>query len=54
MFLLAQLYDEPSMLNDEEKARELYQQIINTFPNTDWAKNADDARKHMVLYAAHQ
>ncbi|HWY11277.1 MAG TPA: tetratricopeptide repeat protein [Bacteroidia bacterium] len=44
MFLLAQLYDEPSMLNDEEKARELYGQIINTFPGTDWAKNADDAR----------
>ncbi len=44
MFLLAQLYDEPAMLNDEEKARELYGQIINTFPNTDWAKNASDAR----------
>lgn len=44
MFLLAQLYDEPHLLNDEEKARELYGQIINTFPKTDWAKNAEAAR----------
>lgn len=44
MFLLAQLYDEASMLNDEEKARELYGKIINEFPNTEWAKQADDAR----------
>jgi outer membrane protein assembly factor BamD (BamD/ComL family) len=44
MFLLAQLYDEPHLLNDEEKARELYGQIINTFPNTEWAANASAAR----------
>lgn len=44
MFLLAQLYDEASQLNDEEKARELYGKIINSFPNTEWAKNANDAR----------
>ncbi len=44
MFLLAQLYDEASQLNDEEKARELYGKIINSFPNTEWAKQADAAR----------
>lgn len=44
MFLLAQLYDEVSQLNDEDKARELYGKIINFFPNTEWAKNANDAR----------
>lgn len=44
MFLLAQMYDEASLLNDEEKARELYGKIINTYPNTEWAKQADDAR----------
>ncbi|MBP7810664.1 MAG: tetratricopeptide repeat protein [Bacteroidia bacterium] len=44
MFLLAQLYDEASQLNDEEQARELYGKIINSFPNTEWAKNADAAR----------
>lgn len=44
MFLLAQLYDEVTQLNDEEQARELYGKIINSFPNTEWAKNADAAR----------
>jgi TolA-binding protein len=44
MFLLAQLYDEVSLLNDEDKARELYGKIINSFPNTEWAKQADAAR----------
>ncbi len=44
MFLLAQLYDEVTQLNDEEQARELYGNIINSFPNTEWAKNADAAR----------
>lgn len=44
MFLLAQLYDEVSQLNDEDKARELYGKIINSYPNTEWAKQADAAR----------
>jgi outer membrane protein assembly factor BamD (BamD/ComL family) len=44
MFLLAQLYDEVKFLNDEEKARELYGKIINEFPNTEWAAQADAAR----------
>jgi outer membrane protein assembly factor BamD (BamD/ComL family) len=44
MFLLAQLYDEASQLNDEEKARELYGKIINSFPNSEWSASADAAR----------
>jgi TolA-binding protein len=44
MFLLAQLYDEVSQLNDEDKARELYGKIINEFSGTEWAKQADAAR----------
>ena len=44
MFLLAQLYDEPQYLNNEDKARELYDRIISLFPETEWAKNAHAAR----------
>ncbi len=44
MFLLAQLYDEVTLLNDEDRARELYGKIINLFPNTEWATQADAAR----------
>lgn len=44
MFLLAQLYDEPKYLNDEDKALELYNQIISLFPGSEWAINADAAR----------
>lgn len=44
MFLLAQLYDEQKYLNNEDKALELYNKIISTFPGSEWAKNADAAR----------
>ena len=44
MFLLAQLYDEVSQLNNEDEARELYGKIINMFPNSEWAAQADAAR----------
>lgn len=44
MFLLAQLYDEVSQLNDEDMARELYGKIIHNFPGTEWARNAVQAR----------
>lgn len=45
MFLLAQLYDEVHLLNDEDKARELYGKMINSFPpNSEWYKQADAAR----------
>ncbi len=43
LFLLGQLYDEPNQLNNEKKAKEIYQQIINEFPNSEWAVSAQGA-----------
>ncbi|MBX3164345.1 MAG: tetratricopeptide repeat protein [Bacteroidetes bacterium] len=43
LFLLAQLYDEPSYLNDEQHAKKLYQKIINEFPKSDYAQSAKGA-----------
>lgn len=43
LFLLAQLYDEKKYLNDENEAKKLYLQIINEYPKTDWALNAEGA-----------
>lgn len=40
MFLLAHMYDEAHLLNDEEKAKQLYLEIIDTYPGTDWSANA--------------
>ncbi|MGZ3932968.1 MAG: tetratricopeptide repeat protein, partial [Bacteroidia bacterium] len=35
MFLLAQLYDEPQYLNDETKARQLYDNLISVYPKSE-------------------
>lgn len=43
MFLLAQLYDEATYLNNEEEARKLYNQIINEYPKSEWASSAKGA-----------
>lgn len=43
IFLLAQLYDEPGYLNDEQEARRLYQKIIDEYPKSDWAVSAKGA-----------
>lgn len=43
LFLLGQLYDEPTQLNDEKKAKELYLQIIKEFPTNEWAQSAKGA-----------
>lgn len=43
IFLLAQLYDEPGYLNDENEARRLYSQIITEYPKSDWALSARGA-----------
>jgi outer membrane protein assembly factor BamD (BamD/ComL family) len=40
MFLLAHMYDEPALLNDEDKAKQLYIEIINSYPGSDWSNNA--------------
>ncbi len=45
IFLLAQLYDEATYLNDEHEARRLYQKIIDEYPKSDWAFNAGAAIK---------
>lgn len=37
LFLSAQLYDEVSMLNNEEEAKKLYQQIIKEYPKSPYA-----------------
>lgn len=43
LFLLGQLYDEVTQLNDENKARSYYLQIIKDYPRTEWATSAEGA-----------
>lgn len=43
LFMLAQLYDEVSYLNDEHEAARLYRKIIADYPQTDWAPVAQAA-----------
>lgn len=43
LFLLAQLYDDPGYLNNEEEARKIYQKIIDEYPKSDWASSAKGA-----------
>lgn len=43
MFLLAQMYDEERQLNDEEKAKEIYINIMHSYPKTAWARDAKAA-----------
>jgi len=45
IFLLAQLYDEQSMLNNEEEAKRLYEQLVYDYPKSEWAANAKGALK---------
>jgi tetratricopeptide (TPR) repeat protein len=40
LFLLAQVYDDASMLNNEMEAKNIYQQIIKEYPNTVWENDA--------------
>jgi tetratricopeptide (TPR) repeat protein len=43
LFLLAQIYDEPGILNSESEAQKLYEKIIAEHPKSDWAKSAKGA-----------
>jgi len=43
LFLLAQLFDEPTYLNNEAEAKRLYEKIIAEFPKSDWALSAKGA-----------
>lgn len=40
MFLLAQLYDDRAILNNESEARTIYHQIIREYPATSYASDA--------------
>lgn len=43
MFLLAQLYDERTYLNNRDEAQRLYREIIEEYPGSDWAQSARGA-----------
>jgi len=43
LFLLAQLYDEPGYLNNEQEAKKIYQKIVDEYPKSDWASSAKGA-----------
>jgi len=43
LFLLGQLYDESTYLNNEAEARKLYEQIIYEYPKSEWALSAKGA-----------
>lgn len=43
LFLMAQLYDENTYLNDELEAKRLYQKIIDEHPKSPWASSAQGA-----------
>lgn len=43
LFLLAQLYDENTYLNNEQEAKALYQKIIDEHPKSPWANSAKGA-----------
>lgn len=43
LFMLARLYDEHTMLNDEDEAKKIYEQIIKEYPNSPWEKDAKAA-----------
>jgi hypothetical protein len=45
IFMLAQLYDEPTYMNDESEAKRLYERIIEEYPGSDWALSARGALK---------
>lgn len=43
IFLLAQLYEDASYMQDGEKARQYYKKILTEHPRSVWAKNAEAA-----------
>jgi len=45
LFMLAQLYDEVSYLNDEHEAARLYEKIISDYPKSEWVILAQGALK---------
>ena len=47
LFLLAQLYDEPTYLNNEYEAQQLYDRIIDEYPRSEWAASARGAKRYI-------
>ncbi len=47
MFLLAQLYDDKAMLNNESEARTIYDQIIREYPKSPFANDAKACIKNI-------
>lgn len=47
LFLLAQLYDNPSMLNNESEARTIYEQIVREYANTPFGDDAKACIKNL-------
>ncbi len=47
LFLLAQVYDDASMLNNEVEAKKIYEQIIKEYPNTPWERDANVCIKNL-------
>ena len=47
MFLLAQLYDDANLLNNEPEAKKVYEQIIKQYPNTPWDRDAKVCIKNL-------
>ena len=47
LFLLAQLYDNASMLNNESEARTIYEQIMRQYPNTPFANDSKACIKNL-------
>lgn len=45
IFMLAQLYDEQTLLNDETEAKKLYEQLIYEYPKSEWVSSAKAAIK---------
>ncbi|MBC7693812.1 MAG: tetratricopeptide repeat protein [Burkholderiales bacterium] len=47
MFLLAQLYDDPAILNNESEARTIYEQVIREYPTSSYATDAKACIKNL-------
>ena len=47
LFLLAQLYDNASMLNNESEARTIYEQIIREYPKSPFADDSKASIKNL-------
>ncbi len=47
LFLLAQLYDDSKMLNNEEEAKKLYEQIVKEYPTTPYATDSKSALQNL-------